>query len=183
MEILLQFVATKAVAALIGVVALLGAKQSDVTFTKPEITISDSISINTTLKNSFPKELEKIILSGTPVTIRLKTICSTKDTALNQEIIHRVKYDLADKTFLFVSYCQDRKDSPVKVKDIKEIKKFMNEFNIVITRQFASTGKDITVIMRATIDPIKIEAMENKNFELMAFWDYHTPTLKFVVNQ
>ena len=184
MEILLQFLATKAVAALIGVVALLGVKKADVVLSKPEVKIlSDSIHINTSLKNSFPEELEKIILSGTPVTIRLKISYSTKDTTLNQEISHRIKYDLASKTFLFVSFCGESITSPIKLKDIDSAKKSMNKFNVGVGLNPAPTGKEITVIMRAIIDPIKIGAIGNKDFELMAFWDYHTPTLKFVIKQ
>ena len=185
MEILLQFLATKALAALIGVVALLGVKKADVTLTKPEIKIlSDSVCISTTLKNGFPEKLEKIILSGTPVTIRLTTSYSVRDTTLSKEIVHRIRYDLANKTFLFVSCCRDRaiSSSQHKAKDMDAAKKLMNKFNVVIPvpELFLSSEK-VIVIMRVTIDPVKIEAIGDKEFELMAFWDYHTPTLKFVV--
>ena len=61
-------------------------------------------------------------------------------------------------------------------------KKLMNKFNVAIAvpELFLSSEK-VIVIMRATIDPVKIGAIGDKEFELMAFWDYHTPTLKFVV--
>lgn len=179
MEILLSLLATKVVAGIIGVAALLGVKQSDVVIAHPETKIvSDSIYINTTLKNSFPKELEKVVLSGTPVTIRLKLSLSGKNITLTQEAIHQIAYELPTKTFFLTGNGNDT----LKLKDFTKAKEFMNKFKIGINFKLPPNEK-FTGILKVTLDPITIEAMGGKQFDLMCFWDYHTPTFKFFIKQ
>ena len=187
MEILLSLLATKVVAGIIGVVALLGVKQSDVIITPPVTkVVSDSIYINTTLKNSFPKELEKIVLSGTPVTIRLKLSLSDKNTTLTQEAIHQIAYELSTKTFFlwfdFAHHKTGNRNDTLKLKDFAKAKEFMNKFKIGINFKLPNNEK-FTGILKATLDPITIEAMGGRQFDLMCFWDYHTPTFKFFIKQ
>ncbi len=172
MDLLVKLLATKAIAVLIGVAALLGGKKGDIVFTTPNIkVISDTVVINTTLKNSFNNEIKEIILSGTPVTIRL--IISANDLVM--EIPHSIKYDLINKTFT-VTKLQDA----LIVKDFNAASRSMNGFNNI--KIFCPT-KELTVIMKAVIYPTKIAAIGNKDFELMCFWDYQAPTLKFVVKK
>lgn len=184
MEILLSLLATKVVAGIIGVVALLGVKQSDVVFTPPQTKIvSDTIYINTTLKNSFPKELEKIVLSGTPVTIRLKVSLYGRDVTSIHETTHQITYELSTKTFFLVG----DEGNTITLKDLSKAKDFMNSFKIGINFQLPlrgePPGEKITAILKATLDPIQIEAMGGKQFDLMCFWDYQTPTFKFVIKK
>jgi hypothetical protein len=172
MDLLVPLVATKVIAILIGVTALMAGKKNDVVITPPAIrTISDTIFVSTELRNAFPKKLEEIILSGTPVTLRLAI------SAGNQrgEVTHCVKYDLSKKNFLIIN----PPDSSI-AKDMDAAKRLMSRFN---NMRIVHPGKEVTIILRATLDRAKIEALENKEFELMCFWDYQAPSLKFVAKK
>lgn len=172
MDILIKLLATKVVAGLIGVAALLGGKKGDVMLTKPDIKIiSDTIFINTALKNSFSEGLEKIILSGTPVSMRLIILADN----FMGEVVHNIKYDLIKKTFTVT-----RSQDSVVVKDIGTAKRLANEFNNL---KILYRGREVSIIIKARLAPVKIEAIGDKEFELMYFWDYHSPTLKFVVRR
>ncbi|MBI4722596.1 MAG: hypothetical protein HY769_06315 [Candidatus Stahlbacteria bacterium] len=172
MDILVKLLATKVIAVLIGVAVLFGGKKGDIVFTTPNIkVISDTVVINTTLKNSFNKELKEIILSGTPVTIRLLISANN----LIMEVPHSIRYDLIAKTFT-VTKLQDS----LIVKDFNSASRSINGFNNI---KLFCPAKELTVIMKAVIDPTKIAAIGNKNFELMCFWNYQAPVLKFVVKK
>jgi hypothetical protein len=172
MDLLVSLLATKAIAVLIGVTALLIGKKGDVVITPPAVrTVSDTIFITTELKNAFPKKLEEIILSGTPVTVRL-SISSGKQRG---EVTHCVTYDLSKKNFLVV-----KTPDSLTVEDIDAAKRLMSRFEDI---KIVLPGREVTIILRATLDPAKIEALENKEFELMCFWDYQAPSLKFVAKK
>lgn len=176
MEILLNFAATKAIAVIIGVVTLLGTKNKDVTFTKPQIVVvSDTVYVSTVLKNGFPKGLKEIILSGTPVNLRVTF--QNKDSDFSKEILHTVKYDIASKSFLITT---SEPDTSFTVKEIADMEKYVSKFNKV---RFICPEKQTVMLVKAYMDPVKMEAIGGKEFELIAFWDYQMPSLKFIIKK
>lgn len=180
MEVLLGFFGTKTVAALIGVMALLGAKNKDVAFTKPEISIvADTIYISTSLKNSFPKGLKDIILSGTPVNMRftLQGVTRGKGSNLYREIIHNVKYDIVTKKFLVTL---SEENTTISVEKFEAAEILMNKLKEI---KIIRSNRELNMLLKATIDPVNIEAIGGKEFQLMAFWDYQTPYLKFPIKK
>ncbi|MFA5032011.1 MAG: hypothetical protein WC614_03225 [bacterium] len=184
MEVLLNFAATKVIAVVIGVVALLGTKGKDVAFTTPKIiVVSDTIYVSTVLKSAFPKGLKEIILSGTPVNLRVTF--QNKESDLRQggmshfskEIVHNVKYNIAEKNFLITI---SESDTSFVVKEMRQVEQCMTNFNKV---KLVCPDKYIVMVVKAYMDPIKMEAIGGKEFELMAFWDYQMPSLKFIIKR
>lgn len=176
MEVLLGFMGTKAVAAIIGVMALLGAKDKDVEFTKTRVILAaDTLTINTKLKNSFPKGLKDIILSGTPVNMRFTF--QNKEANSTMEVIHNVKYDIVTKSFTLTL---SEIDKSFTVKTMKEVENIMNTLEDI---KIIYPVKGAVIILKAIMDPVNIEAIGGKEFQLMAFWDYQVPVSKIVAKK
>ncbi|MDD5530483.1 MAG: hypothetical protein PHX21_10730 [bacterium] len=176
MEVLLNFAATKVIAVVIGVVTLLGTKSKDVAFTKPQVVVvSDTIYVSTVLKNAFPKGLKEIILSGTPVNLR--ATFQNKETSFSKEITHNVKYNIAEKNFLITI---SESDTSFLVKEMGNVEQCMTNFNKV---KLVCPDKNINMVGKAYMDPVKMEAIGGKEFELIAFWDYQMPSLKFIIKK
>lgn len=95
MGILLQFLATKALAPILGSIVLLSMGERPVSLSKPEVFIrEDTLFISTKVNHGFPKELLKIIKSGTPVTFRLHVLAVE-----NIYFVRTVYYDIEKRIY------------------------------------------------------------------------------------
>ena len=117
-------------------------------------------------------------MSGTPVTIRVKLSITSPNNTMIKETVHQIGYDIPTKTFIVI----DSKNNVLNFKDFKQAKESVNEFNIVMNFNIPP-GENCTGVLKATLDPIRIEALQGKQFDLMSFWDYYTPTFKFSISR
>jgi hypothetical protein len=167
MGILLQFLATKAIAPILGGIVLLTMGEHPVELSKPGVRIAaDTLYFSTQIKNAFPGELIEIIKSDIPVTFRLK-IGAREDTT----IVHTVRYDIERMVY---EVKRDEDSVAVETEDEEEMKGFLSKFeDIGIPKEkIPLTGK---MVIRVSLDKVILEFLDDEEFDLMTLWNYRSP--------
>lgn len=173
MGILLQFLATKALAPILGSIILLSMGEHPVSLSKPEVIASgDSLFISTKVNNGFTKELLKIIKSGTPVKFRLKV-----EAVENLYYVRTVQYDIANRIYEIKN--GKRK---IDIEDEKEMKEYVSTFSrIYVPKEKIPPSNKITI--RVSLDPVVLDFLDDEEFDLMTLWDYRSPQQTIKVKQ
>jgi hypothetical protein len=167
MGILLQFLATKALAPILGGIVLLTMGEHPVELSKPRIYMSnDTLYFSTQINNAFPDELIEIIKSDIPVTFRIN-IVALEDTA----ILHTVRYDIARMVYVVK---RDEDNDAIETDDDKEMRKLVSEFSDigVPKEKIPLTGQ---IVIRASMDKVTLEFLDDEEFDLMTLWNYRSP--------
>lgn len=101
MPLLGKFASTKAITAVLGTLVLVGLRSKAVSNTQPVLGCnSGNLTLSTNLVRAFPEEGEKIILSGTPVTLKLKImLCKDGESEKEKVVVRKVSYDLLSSFF------------------------------------------------------------------------------------
>ena len=179
MGILLQFLATKAIAPILGSIILLTMGEHPVSLSKPKVVVkADTIFIANRVENGFPKELLEIIKSGTPVILRLKV-----EGIDNIYFTHTVHYDLEKRTFgIKLEENVVLTDEGETVTDNeKKMTELISYFShIYILAEKIPSSKKVTI--RASLDPVKLDFLNEEEFDLMTLWDYRSPQQTIEVN-
>ena len=167
MGFLLQFLATKAIAPIIGAIVLLSMGEHPVSLAKPEVSMrSDTLFISTKINNGFSKELMEIIKSGTPVTFRLKI-----EVDENIYFVNTVHYDIEERIY---QIRLNKEEVEFKTEDEKKMKEIVSNFtNIFILARDIPPSKKITI--RVSLDPVILEFLDDEEFDLMTLWNYRSP--------
>lgn len=167
MGFLLQFLATKAIAPILGSIVLLSMGEHPVSLSKPEVFVSgDTLFISTRVNNGFTKELMEIVKSGTPVTLRLKV-----EAVENIYFIHTVQYDIEKRIYTIE---REGEKGEAKTEDEKKMQEFVSNFShvFILVENIPSSQK---ITIRASLDPVKLDFLEDEEFDLMTLWDYRSP--------
>ena len=167
MGILLQFLATKAIAPILGAIVLLTMGEHPVELSKPKIHMSsDTLYFSTTVNNAFPKELIEIIRSDILVTFRLKI-----EAREDAYILHTVRYDIERMIY---EVNRDEDTLAIETEDEKEMRKLVSEFSqIPIPKEKVPlTGQ---IVIRVSIDKVTLEFLDDEEFDLMTHWNYRSP--------
>ena len=167
MGFLLQFLATKAIAPILGSIVLLSMGEHPVSLSKPDVFVSgDTLFISTRVNNGFTKELMEIVKSGTPVTFRLKV-----EAIENIYFIHTAKYDIEKRMYTIE---REGEKGEVKTEDEKKMQEFVSNFSLIFipVKKIPSSQK---INIRASLDPVKLDFLEDEEFDLMTLWDYRSP--------
>jgi len=171
MGILLQFLATRALAPILGTIVLLTMGEHPVSLSKPEVLMKgDTLFISTKLNNGFTKELKEIIKSGTTVTLRLQVEADKKCY-----FTHTVHYDI-EKRVYNIDFGEgvvidDRKISTDN--EEKMIGLVSHFSHIFFLKNEISLSQKIKI--RAFLDPVRLDFLDNEEFDLMTLWDYISP--------
>ncbi len=166
MGFLLQFLATKAIAPILGSIVLLTMGEHPVSLSKPDIVAKgDTIFISTKISNGFPKELLEIIRSGTPVTMRLKVECLS-----DIYFTHSVQYDIETK--IYSIELENREEQ--ETEDEKKMKDLVSKFDHVILHK-SEVSRSNKISLRVSLDPVRLAFLDNEEFDLMTLWDYRSP--------
>ncbi|OQX51952.1 MAG: hypothetical protein B5M53_09945 [Candidatus Cloacimonas sp. 4484_209] len=167
MSLLLQFLATKAIAPVIGTIVLLTMGEHPVSLSKPHIVMQeDSLYLSTKVNNGFTKDLLEIVKSGTPVVFRLGI-----ETRNKTSVTHKIRYDL-EKNLYIITF-SERPDT-IKTEDIKKMKEVVSNFSRINVPkdEIPPSGK---LRIRITLDPVKLDFLKDEDFDLMTLWDYRSP--------
>lgn len=167
MGILLQFLATKALAPILGGIVLLTMGEHPVSLSKPDVeVVGDTLFISTQINNGFSKELMEIIKSGVPVTFRL-----TAEAEGEIDFVRVVSYDIEGKVY----YVEDIfKEDAIKTEEEKEMQNGCTKFErIFILRENVPISNTITI--RASLDPVTLDFLDDEVFDLMTLWSYRSP--------
>jgi hypothetical protein len=167
MGILLQFLATKALAPILGGIVLLTMGEHPVSLSKPDVEVAgDTLFISTRINNGFSKELNEIIRSGVPVTFRL-TVRAEDEI----DFVRVVSYDIEGKVY----YIEDRfTDDATETEDEKEMQTACTKFErIYLMKEKIPPSNTITI--RASLDPVTLDFLDDEVFDLMTLWNYRSP--------
>jgi hypothetical protein len=167
MGILLQFLATKALAPILGGIVLLVMGEHPVELSKPQIEVSsDTLHFSTRVNNAFPEELIEIIKSDIPVVFRLKI-----EAREDMYVLHRVRYDIEKMVY---RVDRDEDTAVVETEDEKEMRELISWFSGIAIPQEAvpSSGK---IVLRVSMDKVILEFLDNEEFDLMTLWNYRSP--------
>jgi hypothetical protein len=167
MGILLQFLATKAIAPILGGIVLLTMGEHPVELSKPSVQMAaDTLYFSTQINNAFPAELIEIIKSDIPVTFRLK-IEARKDTT----IVHTVRYCIERMVY---EVKRDEDSVVVETEDEQEMRGLLSNFeDIGIPKEkIPLAGK---MVIRVFMDKVILEFLDDEEFDLMTLWNYRSP--------
>lgn len=167
MGILLQFLATKAIAPILGGIVLLTMGEHPVELSKPRIHMtSDTLYFSIQINNAFPDELVEIIKSDIPVTFRL-TVGALEDTA----ILHTVRYDIERMIY---EVARDENTGAVETDDEKEMMKLVSEFSDIGIPKGKILPSEV-IVVKASMDKVILEFLDDEEFDLMTLWNYRSP--------
>lgn len=167
MGFLLQFLATKAIAPILGTIVLLTMGEHPVSLSKPEVSMrSDTLFISTKINNGFSKELMEIIKSGTPVTFRLKI-----EVDENIYFVNTVRYNIEERIY---QIRLKKEEVEFKTEEENKMKEIVSSFSSVfILLEDIPPSRKFTI--RASLDPVLLEFLDDEEFDLMTLWDYRSP--------
>jgi hypothetical protein len=174
MALLLNFFGTKVAAALLGGWILFGHSAKTPSLSPPQMASSGGkIVISATLKNGFPEELDQVILTGTPVTLTFSAaLLDDTKTLIEQETYHTVTYDPGTKAFSVVA------NGEIKTTSDKETMQSwlgaLANFPFLETSALRPEGS-YRAVVQARLEPISVEAVEGKKFDLMTLWQFRVP--------
>lgn len=167
MGFLLQFLATKAIAPILGSIVLLTMGEHPVSLSNVDFYIGEeTLYFSTKLENAFPKELVEIIKSDIPVTFRLHI---EADETIH--IVHIVHYDI--ETMIYTIGREETNDT-LKTDNEKEMKSIVSRFSDIPVpiEKIPSSGK---MIIRVSLDVVTLDFLDDEKFDLMTLWDYRSP--------
>lgn len=174
MALLLNFFGTKIAAALLGGWILFGHSAKVPSLSPPQMASSGGkIVVSTVLKDGFPDELDQVILTGTPVTLDFSASLLDDTKSLSeQETYHTVTYDPGTKAFSVIADGASKTTS-----DQQTMQSWLGSLTnlpLVETSTLRPEGSYRTVV-QARLEPISVEAVEGKKFDLMTLWQFRVP--------
>lgn len=146
-------------------------------FNKPLIKPDNKqVIIYTELKNSFNKDIEKLLKSTTPIMINFSVILQTKAGILSQKKFYKeFKYDLFENKYY---YFNSLEQSEYLVTEMEKLKLFFEYLILpVCSIDLLEKHKKVEVIIQAEII-IKEKIEELKNYKL---WEGTKPRLNFIM--
>jgi len=177
MALLLNFFGTKVAAALLGGWILFGHSAKAPSLSPPLLASSGGkIVVSTALDNGFPDDLEQVILTGTPVTLTFTAaLQDDAQTIVEQGTRRTVTFDPGTKTFSVNSGGETQTTS-----DQKTMEAWMGtlvNFPLIETSSLRPGGS-YQAVVQARLEPISVEAVEGKKFDLMTLWQFRVPKAK-----
>ena len=178
MPLLLKILGVKAIGTLIGTIILLTRPAPG--FTTLNIVLEDdSVVVETVLKKGFSEGLDEIIMSGSEVavfyTVRLfeKDADGNTKTIAKKMIYQSITFSLAESEFRVIV----NSDSTVVLSDVEEAKSLIS--SVWMKSAPVSVIKDeyrYSLKIDAALNTIEIEAIDAKEFDLNAFWNFRYPS-------
>lgn len=150
-------------------------------FAPPQIVVvSEKVLVNCRLENAFPKELVALVQSATPVllyvTLELRDVKGREPvTAKVEESV--LSYDLAAKRF---SVAHSRAIEPLAFSTLDSAVAAAGSFlNVPLgTLGQIAADREYQLVIYAVLGKTRVEALDNKEIDLMYYWDYKRPMIK-----
>lgn len=177
MPLLLKILGVKAIGTIIGLLVLL--TKSSPGFIPIVISIEkDSVIIETSLKKCFSKGLDEIIMSGSEVAIFYSCWLFEKDpeknamTIAEKSLYQSITFYPAENRF----YVSINQDSLIVLTEFEQAKTIVSSVKMsVVPLALIKDNNLYSVKIDAVLNTIEIEAIEAKQFDLNAFWNFKYP--------
>jgi hypothetical protein len=146
-----------------------------------QVTVTQQdVKVSCVVTNAFGPELKKLAQSGTPILLYVFTQMkqADRDSLVTDNVVeNRLEYDLAKKKYLLK---QGVSGDSAAFEDIDSAIASASAFRMVpvLAKDRVMPDKSYYFIMWAVLGKTRVEALGNKNIDLMYFWDYKRPTLR-----
>jgi hypothetical protein len=178
----LSLLAAKGLGALLG--GLLVAAQNLPGFSEPALRVrAETLWVETRLERAFNKNLDQVLISGSPVAVQFTFVLQTRDeqggvmVAEPVTVLHSAAYDPRDRRFrLYRSELAGQPDSVVAVETGREAKRLLAAVLVpVAATAVLPAGCELQCRVEAALNTITLEAPETRELDLNAFWNYRYP--------
>lgn len=179
MEILISIIMGTRLLTLFG--GGLGHDAASVSFLPPRILIAhEEVRLSCSLINAYPEELKNLAKTATPVVIYL--FVELKESEKSQPvkkvtIESRLQYDLIAKVY---SVIRSTGPDTVRSASLDSAIRYSCTFeNIpIVRRDEIASNTDYSLSSYAVLGKTKIEALHDKEVDLMYYWDFKRPNFK-----
>lgn len=164
---------SKGIAALGLILAGLG---GNVSLSTPRQSIEGRcVAVSCAVQKGLSDDLGRMIDSGTPVTLQF--VCRVVRRPGHQEIArvssHRtVAYDVSEGTYRIVLTSPDTSWQVTSTSFSDESPFFRLDSTRLCPLEALEDGAVYSILVESSLDPIRVEAMGGKEFNLMAFWNF-----------
>ena len=182
MPLLLSLLAAKGLGALVG--SLLLAARPVPGFTPPTVSpYRDSVRFETVLTRGFNRQLDQILESGSlvavgyTVTLALREPVAGSLSESRVEFFHSTMYDPLTRTWsVFRSELAGTPDTLVPGLNLRQAKELLCRVSLALaqTDPLPRTYEHSCRI-KAALNTIKLEAVDDRELDLNVFWNYHYP--------
>jgi len=182
MSVLLSLLAAKGLGALLG--GLLVAAQNLPGFSPPALVAqAETLYVETRLERAFNKNLDRVLISGSPVAVQFTFVLQTRDeqgrvfVAEPVVVLHSAAYDPRGQSFrVYRSELGGSPDSLVVAEGAREAKRLLvNVRAPVAALAMVPAGSELQCRAEAALNTIVLEAPEASELDLNAFWNYRYP--------
>jgi hypothetical protein len=138
------------------------------------------IRVSCVVAHAFARDLKKLAQSGTPILLYVFTQVkqADNDSLVTATVVENsLVYDLARKKYFMK---QNIAGDTLSFGDIDSALAAASSFVMmpVMTKEKAGPDKSYYFIMWAVLGKTRVEALGNKDIDLMYFWNYKRPTLR-----
>ena len=138
------------------------------------------IRVSCVVAHAFARDLRKLAQSGTPILLYVFTQVkqADNDSLVTATVVeNRLVYDLARKRYFMK---QNSAQDTLSFDELDSALAAASTFAMipVMTKDRTGPDKSYYFIMWAVLGKTRIEALGNKDIDLMYFWDYKRPTLR-----
>jgi hypothetical protein len=159
----------------------LGDDAARVSFLPPSISIvHEEIRLNCRLTNAYSEELKKLVKTATPVTIYLFAEMRNDNDRREVKkitVASSLQYDLINKVYVVI---RSAGPDTVRSSSLDSAMVFSSTFsNIPVARKSeVRADADYLIVSYAILGKTKIDALNDKEVDLMYYWDFKRPNFK-----
>jgi hypothetical protein len=156
-----------------------GHEAAAIAFLPPRIILArDEVRISCQLVHAYPEELKKLLKTATPVVIYLFVEFRENGTAVNRITVESaVTFDMIAKSFTVM---QSQRGDTLRCASIDSAIGASSSFLNVPLAARSGLKRDAfySVTAFAVLGKTKVEALNNKEVDLMYFWDFKRPSFR-----
>jgi hypothetical protein len=143
------------------------------------VTLKD-VKVSCSVVNAYPQEMKRLALSGTPVLLYVFTEARQveKDSLVATVAAeNRIEYDLVDKRCRLV---RSASGDTLIFSSLDSALTASTAFGrvAVLSKMQIRADRSYYFIMWAVLGKTRVEALGNREIDLMYFWNYKRPTLR-----
>jgi hypothetical protein len=150
-------------------------------FAPPQIAVvQQQVLVTCRLVNPYPKQLRELAMTATPVL--LYVTFELRDVAERDPLVTHVEesvlaYDLVGKTF---TVSRSGGSGPLRVAGLDSAIAVAADFHEVSMVPLGQITADhlYQMVIYAVLGKTRVEALDNKEVDLMYYWDYKRPMIK-----
>ncbi|MBD3343861.1 MAG: DUF4390 domain-containing protein [Chitinivibrionales bacterium] len=171
-------VGAKSIALIAGMIAF---GTSDITISPPKLVLTpNEIQLSCRLENGYTRDLRKLSQTGTEIIVYLFVEVKEEDS---RELVakvsseHTLFYNMLDKEYVVYRQENDAKETFGELDSALAVVSTFTSVPVVSIHKIEATG-DYFFEIYSILGKTKIEALDDKEIDLMYYWDYKRPSVR-----